>query len=139
MVEMSKCIIAGNVDRKREDTSGDVDTLDRAGIHGPAKDGIAGPAVRVLPDPAWTEHVAGTDFEQPAGDVVLHRHQRAVRRPGLPHADRCRQGLAGADLHLEERGQGDRPDHPPDQALVDRAPRDPSRSALGRADRVEEP
>ncbi len=72
--------VARDVDGQRDRPAADVDALDGPAVDMPGERGIAGPAVRVLPDPARAQHVAGADLEQLALDVVGHRSVLRGRR-----------------------------------------------------------
>src|SRR6185369_3123716 len=55
--------VAGNVRDHRDRPAGDVDAVDRPLVEMPRNDRVAGAEVRILADPARTQHATVADFE----------------------------------------------------------------------------
>jgi len=52
--------------------AGDVDAVDRTLVEMPGNNCVAGAEVGILADPAWAQHAAIADFEQPSFQMISH-------------------------------------------------------------------
>src|SRR3972149_6744547 len=64
--------VTGDVGQQHEAAAGYVAAIHRAAVDVVADDSVALPAVRVLPDPAGADHLAGAAFEQASFQLIRH-------------------------------------------------------------------
>ena len=73
--------VAGDMRGSGDRHAGHVDSIDRAFVHAPRHDGVAGAVVGVLADPAGTQDVAIADFQQTTFEVIAHLTLRQNNSP----------------------------------------------------------
>src|SRR3990172_4182799 len=130
--------VAGGVGKQHDAAAGDVDAIHGATVDVVRDYPVALPAVRIFPDPAGADHLAGADFEQASFQLIRHSltsfyvddlpiarfwaiskndDLRECATPSLPRHGESRLGEAGSGDERPQRRTnaraGDVDDHGP--------------------------